>query len=400
MSVFFRQKFVRIAVGAALAVLMIFGLAMMGSVLGAKPKALPVVLAVLDQPADLPGGGQLAVGKMVQEKVEGLAQLPVKWIRADSEEAALAALDRQEAYGALVIPADFSAGVMSLAGPEPKTAKVKLYMNEGMNAQGVSAVRTILQQVAQNVGTELSKQALQMVGQQTEQIPVGKVQALLAPFQVEEASVHAVGSGNGNGSAPVMLTQIAWMGSLIMSVFLFLAGQGARRAGGAWGAAAGQTIAGLALAAGVSGFLVWMAHSWYGMEMADIGAVWLFLWLAAAAFFLMQSALFNWLGIPAVALLVLLLFFSLPILSLAPEFLPQVTQDWLYSWTPFRYVASGLRSLMYFGGDSGMSLPYGVLWGIAGVSLVVLLASALRPDKARVAKTAELAAATVPAKQG
>jgi uncharacterized phage infection (PIP) family protein YhgE len=356
------------------------------------------VLAVLDQPADLPGGGQLAVGQTVRERIEGLSELPVKWIRAGSEEETLAALDRQEAYGALVIPADFSAGVLSLAGAEPNPAQVKLYVNEGMNAQGVSAVKTMLQQIVQNIRGELSSQALQMAGQQSGQIPAGKAQALLSPFQLEEVTVHAVGAGNGSGSAPVMLTQITWMGSLITSVFLFLAGKFARRAGKAWGVAAAQTVTGLAMMAAASGFLVWMAHSWYGMDLADIGAVWLFLWLTASAFFLIQSALFNWLGVPAVALLVLLLFFSLPVLNLAPEFLPQTTQDWLYSWTPFRYAVSGLRSLLYFGGDSGMDLPYGVLWGIAGASLLVLLASALRPSKAPSAKAAAApASASAPA---
>ncbi|MGG1314381.1 hypothetical protein [Cohnella laeviribosi] len=160
----------------------------------------------------------------------------------------------------------------------------------------------------------------------------------------------------------------------------FLAAKAARRAGGKWGAVTGQAITGLVLSAGASGFLVWMAVSWYGMEMKDVTGVWLFLWLTASAFFLMQSALFNWLGIPAVAILVLLLFFSLPILNLAPEFMPQATQEWLYSWTPFRYVASGLRNLMYFGGEHGMGLPYTVLWSIAGVSLAVVLASGLRKE--------------------
>lgn len=376
-----RQKFVWIGTAVVLAVLMIFGLAMMGSVLGAKAKSLPVALVVLDRPVDVPGGGQLALGETVKEKITGIAQLPVKWEAMSTEEDAKAALDRQDVYGALVIPADFSAGVASIQSAEPKPAVVKLYVNEGMNSQAATAVKTMLGQVAKNMGGELSRMVLEQLGQRTQQVPIGTAQALLAPFQTEEIVVHPVGANNGNGGAPNMLAQITWMGSLVGSIFLFLAASAARRAGRPWSVASTQVLLGLALAAVVSGFTVWMANSWYGMELQDSGAVWLFLWLAASAFFLMQTALLNWIGFPAMGLLVLLLFFSMPLLNLPSEFMPQATQDWLYSWTPFRYAASGLRSLMYFGGEEGMSLPYGVLWWIAGIGAAVALASAVRKTR-------------------
>ncbi len=434
---FLKMKLVWIGAAAAVVVLLIFGLAMMGSVIGAKPKALPVALAVLDQPVALPaeaGGEQLALGQAVQQQVTGLAQLPVRWEVVGTEEEALAMMNRQEVYGALTLPADFTAGALSLQSAEPKPATVKLYVNEGMSAQGVAAVRSILQQVSKQIAAGLSAQALEQIGQHAQQLPIGAARALLAPVQTQEIVVHAVGENNGGGSAPNMLTQIAWMGSLVLSIFFFLAARGVRgRKSGAEGAGAGrdgyversslasvsagssgsrgiarghdgrsrwliaasQTVVGLVLTCGVSGLLVWMAAGWYGMEIADPAAVWLFLWLASSAFFLLQSSLLNWIGMPAIALLVLLLFFSLPVVNLAPEFMPQVTQDWLYSWTPFRYVASGLRSLMYFGGGSShvMTLSYSVLWWIAGVGVVVLLASGWRKERAPEAAAADGAGA-------
>jgi len=387
---FLKMKLVWIGAAAAVVVLLIFGLAMIGSVIGAKPQALPVALVVLDQPVTLPaeaGGEQLSLGQAVQQQVTGLAQLPIRWEVVGTEQEALAKMDRQEVYGTLVLPADFTAGVLSLQSAEPKPATVKLYVNEGMSAQGVAAVRSILQQVSKQIAAGLSAQALEQIGQHAQQLPIDAARALLAPVQTQEIVVHAVGENNGGGSAPNMLTQIAWMGSLVLSVFFFLAVKGVRDGksgdgGGSrrWLIAASQTVVGLVLTCGVSGLLVWMAAGWYGMEIADPAAVWLFLWLASSAFFLLQSSLLNWIGMPAIGLLVLLLFFSLPVVNLAPEFMPQATQDWLYSWTPFRYVASGLRSLMYFGGGSSdvMTLSYSVLWWITGVGGVVLLASGWR----------------------
>jgi hypothetical protein len=76
------------------------------------------------------------------------------------------------------------------------------------------------------------------------------------------------------------------------------------------------------------------------------------------------------------------MFFSMPVLNIAPEFLSQATQDWLYSWTPLKFVSAGLREVMYFGGLESGSMNVGVLWGIAGSFLVVLVASGVKKGMA------------------
>lgn len=48
-----KQKMTWLAVAIVLVVLIVFELAMRGSVLGSKSKELPVALVVLDQPAEL-----------------------------------------------------------------------------------------------------------------------------------------------------------------------------------------------------------------------------------------------------------------------------------------------------------------------------------------------------------
>ncbi|MBB6675201.1 YhgE/Pip domain-containing protein [Cohnella nanjingensis] len=394
---FWKQKTVRIGVVAVLAVLIIFGLAMMGSVVGAKPNALPVALVVLDRPVDLPGGEKLAVGEQIRKMLTENAQLPVNWGLVDTEKEMQSGLDRQEYYGALILPEGLSAGVASLTSPAPKPASIKLIYNEGMNAQAGAAVKSILQQVAKNAGAGLSAQLLGQMERQAQQISVSTAKALLTPFLTEESSVHPVGANNASGNAPNLLIQIMWMGSLVLSICLFLAGRAASAAvtaagGRSFGIVLQQAVAGLALAGLASGFTVWMASSWYGMHLADSGLTWLYLWLASSAFFLLQTALLRWIGFPAMALLVLLLFFSMPVLGMAPEFMPQATQDWLYSWTPFRYAAAGLRNVLYYGGTHGMGLNYGVLWGIAGGGLALVLASGFRrgaaPDRADAASPA------------
>jgi YhgE/Pip-like protein len=109
-----KQKQLWISIVAVFVVLMVFGAAMMGSVLGAKPRDLPVALVVLDEKAEIPGGGTLDVGAMVREKLLANTALPVKWQIVGSEAAAREGLQEREYYGALVLPVDMSSGMLGL----------------------------------------------------------------------------------------------------------------------------------------------------------------------------------------------------------------------------------------------------------------------------------------------
>jgi YhgE/Pip-like protein len=379
---FVKQKMLWMGILVILVVLAVFGVAMMGSVLSAKPKNLPVALVLLDQPKELPNGESLAIGEMIKAKLVANTQLPIHWKIVGSEAEALEGLNQQDYYGALLLPADLSAGLLSLQTASPKPAVVQIIVNEGMNTQAATAVKQILQQATKEISLGLSEQVLGLLGKQMEQIPVRSALTLLKPIQIQEKVVHSVGVNNANGNAPGMLTQISWIGSLVTSMFMFLTTQkafalGARKRG----VIVSQAIVGILVSAIVSGFLVWMSSAWYGMELANRGDTWLILWLIGSSFFLLQSTLLNWIGFPAMGILVLLMFFSMPLLNMAPEFLPQVTQDWLYSWTPLRYAASGLRNVMYFAGVQPTTPNVMILWLIAGFFLITLLGSIFRKVK-------------------
>lgn len=377
----FKQKLLWIGIVVVLLVLSIFGLAMMGSIVGAKPKELPVAIAVLDQPVKLPNGSTLAAGEMVKEKLLGNGQMPVRWIVETSEAAVREGLDEQKYYGALVLPADLSAGLLSLSSATPKPATVQILVNEGMSTPASTAVSQMLQQVMAGVGTGFSQQLLSMAGGNSPTIPVVAATAMLTPIQTQVQLVHPIGANQASGNAPGLLTQIIWIGSLVTAAFLFLAGgQAAAQGAGRFGIAASQLVSGVAVLGLVSGFTVWMASGWYGVTLADAAAVWMFLWLIGAAFFLLQSALLNWIGLPAMALLVLLMFFSMPVLNMPVEFLPQATQDWLYSWSPLRIAASGLRNVLYYGGAQPLASNGAILGWIAAGCGLVLLGSGLRPN--------------------
>lgn len=220
---FLRQNMLWVGALVIILVLSIFGVAMMGSIAGAKPKSLPVALVVLDQPAALPNGEPLAVGDMMKGMLQGNSQLPIHWEIVKSEAEAREGLDSQKYYGALVLPEDLSAGILSLQSPAPKPAVVQVLVNEGMSTQASTAVKQMLGQAMKMAGVQLSNQALTMISTQTDMLPVATAQALLTPFEVHEEVVHPVGVNHASGNAPGMLVQILWIGCLIISVFLFQA---------------------------------------------------------------------------------------------------------------------------------------------------------------------------------
>lgn len=282
---FLKQNMLWIGALVVILALSVFGVAMMGSIAGAKPKSLPVALVVLDQPAELPNGEPLAVGDMMKGMLQGNSQLPIQWRIVNSEAEAREGLDSQKYYGALVLPEDLSASILSLQSPDPKPAVVQVLVNEGMSTQASTAVKQMLGQAMKMAGGQLSNQALTMISTQTDMLPVTTAQALLTPFEVQEEVVHPVGINHASGNAPGMLVQILWIGCLIISVFMFQALQKAVADGSGRGTSIVlQGAAGLLLAGLASGFLVWMASSWYGMEFTNGGRVWLMLWLAGSAF--------------------------------------------------------------------------------------------------------------------
>ena len=80
--------------------------------------------------------------------------------------------------------------------------------------------------------------------------------------------MHPPGVNNAAGNAPGLLTQIIWIG-MVTGVVLLLARRRSPRAQGDGQSA--RKLSGLAIVGIASCFTIWMASSWYGMELANAG---------------------------------------------------------------------------------------------------------------------------------
>lgn len=383
MRSFFTQKTVWGGLLAVIAAIALLGWAILGSTVNPVPKNMPLALVVADKGADIPGAGKVNIGETLEQKLTGGETptgepSPFVWTVLGSEREALDGLDRQQYYAAVVLPDNLSAAFVSLLSPSPQTASVRVLVNQGKNAAAATMVTQAVGKMLEGINTQLREQALGQLQQRQgpgAALSAAQAKALAAPLAASFETVHPIVANTANGNAPVVLTQLAWIGALAASALLYLTASKLKTAG-RFGLTVSVLLAGAVYAAVGAAAELAIADYLFGLEVPDWPQTLLFLMLALFSFFLLQTAVLSWIGLKGMPLLVLLFFFGLPLLNLPPEFLPDATRDWLYAWIPFRFSAEGLRDLFYFRQGLNVGGPVSVLvWiGIAGAA--VTLASA------------------------
>ena len=142
-------------------------------------------------------------------------------------------------------------------------------------------------------------------------------------------------------TAPLAASALAWIGALVAGLALT---QLAKRTGRTVGAGARflQVVgAGVLVTAAVAGFFsLWDAALPLNLDVLG------FVFLAATAFAALQAGLLRLLGLRAMAVLGPLYLVAPAVAGQVPELLNPAYRTLLWSWTPFRFSAEGLRSLL------------------------------------------------------
>lgn len=169
--------------------------------------------------------------------------------------------------------------------------------------------------------------------------------------------------------APLAASALAWIGALVAGLAL---AQLAERTGRTVGAAARflQVVgAGVLITAAVAGFFA----LWDRTLPLDAGVLG-FVLLTATAFAAVQAALLRLLGLRALAVLGPLYLVAPAVAGQVPELLNPAYRALLWSWTPFRFAAEGLRSLLQgVPGAPDVTTGLWVLGGLLVAGLVVAL---------------------------
>ena len=353
-----------------------------------NPKDVPIGLVTADE-------GEM--GTTLADTLLENAPEVVKFTQFDSTKALENAMGEREVYGALVLPADFSAKVATLQTDAPEKATVQIYINEGANATVSTLVQTALTNMVTMMNTQLSSQMLTAVQEKTDAMkeqlspvfqaqgqdsPLAQAGEMISPIQPNKVQDFAnplqseVIKFNETGdlsNAPMAYMIVTWLTSLIGAVVLYLVGSKRSFTLRADKLKFNtlQSILPFVYAL-VAGYVATWYSSWlYGFEFEHFNQVALYIALCVAAFTFMIFATLRWLKLPSIVIYVLLMFFSMSAVTLAPEMLPSFYRDYIVSWAPMRIYADGLREVLFFSQDFINSYSMIIIW-ILIIALVLV----------------------------
>ncbi|WP_221568773.1 YhgE/Pip family protein [Alkalihalobacillus sp. TS-13] len=374
----FQQKFFWGGFVGILVVVFIFTFAFMGSSVNPTVKEMPFAVVIQDEGVSLPNGQQLNIGKILEEQIKKNQTDSIKWTFLNSREKAEEGMSQKEYYAAVVIPSDLSQNIFSLVSPKPGKAEIQVLINEGMNATGAKIAGQMTTGILSKLNQQVQQTLYDQVAGQQKTLTVEQSKALVQPIQVKTEKLNPVPSHTANGNAPALFTQILWLTTFISSMIIYTAFNKTGIKKWTFLAIVSQILAGLLFVTTISGLMFWLTKDVLDVAIPNSGEMFMLMLFIGLMFYFIQGAFLNWIGYVAAPLFVLLFFFSMPVLTMPPEMLPDVTKDWLYSWVPFRYSVESFQDAFFFGRNP-LADGTGVLgyFGLAG--LVIMLMAVIKP---------------------
>jgi hypothetical protein len=380
-------------------------------ILNATPKNIPFALLSLDEGAKTPLGNVNMGDALVENLSAGLPvaegqESPIAFTVLDSQEALDEAMENNEYYGAIVIPADFTAGTLAAKQAETQAALTQAQALQAAQAQSgadptaaptgtdptaapTTAAPTGAAPTAAPTGADSAADAVVapsltvLINPSKNAMVASTMQSALTTvfyangIKAEFATVNSVDIGGGAMAGMMsgqMLIMPFVMMTLVTSMLLFYT---MRPAKGASRSAKYKAFGRQAAYAVVLSLLVAAAAiaivTWFGGMNLPVGNAIIFLWIASFCMILLFVGALD-IAAPLGVLVVLLVFgCGMSIAMLAPEMLPSLWRDFVYPWVPQHFVGDGLRSIIYRG-DSAVNastLPL-VITGCVGVLLLGL----------------------------
>ncbi|NDI36020.1 YhgE/Pip domain-containing protein [Chengkuizengella sediminis] len=379
MKLFFRQKLFWVGLGGTIIAVFIFTFAFMGSTVNPTPEGLPIAVVVQDEGMQLPNGSNMNFGELLKEKMNGIDNSSVKWSFLYNVDKATQEMNEKNYYATIVLPENFSRDVFSLLSENANQPQVTVFINEGMNMSGATISSQFTNGILTTFNQQIQDQLFTQVEQGPLQLTVDQAKALAQPIHIITEKVNPVGTNSANGNTPAFFTQILWLTTLISSMILYLLLKKLSNKT-TFLSVSSQLIGGIIFVTTISGLILWITEGVLNVSIPNSGEMLMLMLFTGLSFFFIQNALLNWMGFIAAPLIILLFFFSMPILTMAPELLPNITQNWLYSWVPFRFSVEGFKDLLFFG-KSSFEVGIGTLTWIGIGSLFFMYLSVVKPQK-------------------
>ncbi|MFD1738243.1 YhgE/Pip domain-containing protein [Bacillus salitolerans] len=378
MSGIIKNKLLWMGAGIIILFTSIFTFAFMGSTVNPTPKELPVAIVMEDEGVTLPNGEQINFSNFFVEEIQKRDSSSVNWRLFHNKEEAIQVMNEKKLYATIVLQEKLSEQIFSLLTGSSVQPTTTIILNEGMNQAGVNVAAQIASGVLSNFNLQLQEKLLAQLEGLNVPLTAELVRSLSSPFTIETEKINTVAVNNANGNTPALFTQLLWISTFISSMILFTLLKKSTEGKWTFNSLVSQMLIGILYVTIISSITLLLAVHVLEVNVPSQGQLFFTLLYIGLCFFFLQNAFLNWIGYAAATLFILLLFFSMPILTIAPEMLPNVTNDFLYSWVPFRFSLETLRDVLFF--KKGIyEEGIGTIGWIGLVSLTLMALSIFKP---------------------
>lgn len=379
----FKNKLLWIAPIATMIILVIFSLAFYPAY-NPKPKDLPIGILNEDKGTTIQDKN-VNIGKKLEDKLLDSDSNKIKWVKVDSEKDLEKDLKDQKIFGVAIIDKDFSKDAMSktqkvvmdskkeemqqkvASGEIPpqvvqqmkqkmgnqqvevKQAKFKTIVSEGSSLQGSQIASAVLTGMGDNINAQITKQSLETLTSQNVKVNAADINGLTNPVKVDNEKLNKVKDHQAGGNAPFLMFMPIWIGSIVTSILLFFAFRTSNNIVVQHRiiASIGQMI--FAVVAAFAGSFVYI-YFMQGVQRFDFdhpNRIAIFVTFAILGFVGLILGVMVWLGMKSVPIFFILMFFSMQLVTLPKQMLPESYQKYVYDWNPFTHYATSVRELLY-----------------------------------------------------
>ncbi|WP_337116880.1 YhgE/Pip domain-containing protein [Staphylococcus aureus] len=379
----FKNKLLWIAPIATMIILVIFSLAFYPAY-NPKPKDLPIGILNEDKGTTIQDKN-VNIGKKLEDKLLDSDSNKIKWVKVDSEKDLEKDLKDQKIFGVAIIDKDFSKDAMSktqkvvmdskkeemqqkvASGEIPpqvvqqmkqkmgnqqvevKQAKFKTIVSEGSSLQGSQIASAVLTGMGDSINAQITKQSLETLTSQNVKVNAADINGLTNPVKVDNEKLNKVKDHQAGGNAPFLMFMPIWIGSIVTSILLFFAFRTSNNIVVQHRiiASIGQMIFAVVAAFAGSFVYIYFMQGVQGFDFDHPNRIAIFVAFAILGFVGLILGVMVWLGMKSVPIFFILMFFSMQLVTLPKQMLPESYQKYVYDWNPFTHYATSVRELLY-----------------------------------------------------
>lgn len=379
----FKNKLLWIAPIATMIILVIFSLAFYPAY-NPKPKDLPIGILNEDKGTTIQDKN-VNIGKKLEDKLLDSDSNKIKWVKVDSEKDLEKDLKDQKIFGVAIIDKDFSKDAMSktqkvvmdskkeemqqkvASGEIPpqvvqqmkqkmgnqqvevKQAKFKTIVSEGSSLQGSQIASAVLTGMGDNINAQITKQSLETLTSQNVKVNAADINGLTNPVKVDNEKLNKVKDHQAGGNAPFLMFMPIWIGSIVTSILLFFAFRTSNNIVVQHRiiASIGQMIFAVVAAFAGSFVYIYFMQGVQGFDFDHPNRIAIFVAFAILGFVGLILGVMVWLGMKSVPIFFILMFFSMQLVTLPKQMLPESYQKYVYDWNPFTHYATSVSELLY-----------------------------------------------------